>query len=97
MQREAKLLCVRQLLVAEHQNGVFGHAGMDGRNLVRRQRRRQSTPVTSPAKVGASCLIDMSKLLSTRCGSEKLAAPMAGRYQPIPAATTALPSGRRRS
>ena len=38
MQREAKLLCVRHLLVAEHQNGVFGHAGMDGRNLVRRQR-----------------------------------------------------------
>jgi hypothetical protein len=38
MQREAELLFVRQRLVAEDQNGVFGHAGMDGRNLVWRQR-----------------------------------------------------------
>ena len=38
MQREAELLFVRQRLVAEHQNGVFGHADMDGRNLVWRQR-----------------------------------------------------------
>jgi hypothetical protein len=38
MQREAELLFVRQRLVAEHQNGVLGHVGMDGRNLVRRQR-----------------------------------------------------------
>jgi hypothetical protein len=38
MQREAELLLVRQLLVAEYQNRVFGHAGMDGRDLGRPQR-----------------------------------------------------------
>jgi hypothetical protein len=32
LQREAELLFVRQRLIAEYQNGVFGHAGMDGRN-----------------------------------------------------------------
>jgi hypothetical protein len=37
-QREAELLFVRQRLITEHQNGIFGHAGMDGRNLVWRLR-----------------------------------------------------------
>lgn len=37
MQYEAKLLFVRQRLIAKHQHGTFGHSAMDCRDLVGRE------------------------------------------------------------
>jgi hypothetical protein len=38
MQGECQLLLIRQLLVAKHQHGVFIHARVNRRDLVRRKR-----------------------------------------------------------